>query len=127
MYTAGLVCLLSLFTLGRQLMALYLSSAAVVRALEQGLIGAAREALLYERTYSLLFEGGHRWVDYRRFGMLAQLKTRATVRVDGLASGIKPEDCVHDLRDVTELLCSTTPLHASPRIAKWGAPEPTVV
>ncbi|MRG97323.1 hypothetical protein [Polyangium spumosum] len=42
------------------------------------------------------------------------------VRVDGLASGIEPKDCVHDLRGVTELLCSTTPLHASsawPRIA----------
>lgn len=29
--------------------------------------------LLYNRTYSLLFEGGHRWVDYRRYGRLAQL------------------------------------------------------
>ena len=42
------------------------------------------------------------------------------VGVDGLRGGIKPEDCVYDLRDVTELLCSTTPLHntpAWPRIA----------
>ncbi len=31
------------------------------------------DALLYERTYSLLFEGGHRWIDYRRFGRLNQL------------------------------------------------------
>ena len=29
--------------------------------------------LLYNRTYSLLFEGGHRWVDYRRYDRLAQL------------------------------------------------------
>ena len=29
--------------------------------------------LLYNRTYSLLFEGGHRWVDYRRYNRLAQL------------------------------------------------------
>ena len=29
--------------------------------------------LLYNRTYSLLFEGGHRWVDYRRYGRLSQL------------------------------------------------------
>ncbi|MGH7458138.1 MAG: RagB/SusD family nutrient uptake outer membrane protein [Longimicrobiaceae bacterium] len=29
-------------------------------------------ALLYERTYSLLFEG-HRWLDYRRFGRLGSL------------------------------------------------------
>lgn len=29
--------------------------------------------LLYERKYSLLFEGGHRWIDARRFGRLEQL------------------------------------------------------
>jgi hypothetical protein len=29
--------------------------------------------LLYNRTYSLLFEAGHRWVDHRRYGRLAQL------------------------------------------------------
>ena len=33
--------------------------------------------------------------------------------VDGL-HGIQPEDCVHDIRDASELLCSTTPLHESP-------------
>jgi len=31
------------------------------------------DELLYNRTYSLLYEGGHRWVDYRRYGRLAQL------------------------------------------------------
>ena len=31
------------------------------------------DELLYNRTYSLIFEGGHRWVDYRRYGRLAQL------------------------------------------------------
>ena len=31
------------------------------------------DELLYNRLYSLLFEGGHRWVDARRFGRLAQL------------------------------------------------------
>jgi hypothetical protein len=31
------------------------------------------DELLYNRTYSLLFEGGHRWVDYRRYNRLAQL------------------------------------------------------
>jgi hypothetical protein len=29
--------------------------------------------LLYNRRYSLLFEGGHRWIDARRHGRLAQL------------------------------------------------------
>lgn len=37
-------------------------------------------ALLYERRYSLLFEGGHSWADYRRFGMLSKLRTLGTVR-----------------------------------------------
>lgn len=27
------------------------------------------DALLYERRYSLMFEGGHRWIDLRRFGI----------------------------------------------------------
>jgi hypothetical protein len=30
----------------------------------------AVNVLLYERRYSLLFEGGHRWIDMRRYGML---------------------------------------------------------
>lgn len=29
--------------------------------------------LLYNRRYSLLYEGGHSWVDYRRYGRLADL------------------------------------------------------
>jgi starch-binding outer membrane protein, SusD/RagB family len=29
--------------------------------------------LLKQRRYSLLFEGGHRWIDSRRFGLLATL------------------------------------------------------
>ena len=31
------------------------------------------DELLYNRMYSLLFEGGHRWVDARRYGRLGQL------------------------------------------------------
>ena len=31
------------------------------------------DELLYNRRYSLLFEGGHRWIDMRRYGRLAQL------------------------------------------------------
>jgi len=30
-------------------------------------------ALLHERLYSLLYEGGHRWIDMRRFGRLSQV------------------------------------------------------
>jgi starch-binding outer membrane protein, SusD/RagB family len=34
---------------------------------------AALDALLYEKRYSLLYEGGHRWIDMRRYGRLGQL------------------------------------------------------
>jgi hypothetical protein len=33
----------------------------------------ALDALLYEKRYSLLYEGGHRWIDLRRYGRLALL------------------------------------------------------
>jgi hypothetical protein len=45
-------------------------------------------ALLYERRYSLLFEGAHSWNDYRRFNMLPRLQAMATRRSGGLASNI---------------------------------------
>ncbi len=34
--------------------------------------------LLYNRRYSLIFEGGHRWIDLRRYGRLATLPTETT-------------------------------------------------
>jgi hypothetical protein len=34
--------------------------------------------LLYNRRYSLLFEGGHRWIDARRYGRLATLPRALT-------------------------------------------------
>ena len=42
-------------------------------------------ALLRERRYSLLFEGGHRWVDNRRFGRIAELRA-STQNTRGLGS-----------------------------------------
>lgn len=53
----------------------------LVRAVSGGLAPIAQPAtdadfvtaLLRERRYSLLFEGGHRWIDHRRFGRLQQL------------------------------------------------------
>jgi hypothetical protein len=36
-------------------------------------VNAFVDELLYNRTYSLLFEGGHRWVDARRYNRLGQL------------------------------------------------------
>jgi len=55
----------------------------VVRTTSGGLAayaGAVDQAsllteLLYNKRYSLLFEGGHSWVDYRRYGRLADLAT----------------------------------------------------
>ena len=31
------------------------------------------DELLYNRRYSLIWEGGHRWIDMRRYGLLASL------------------------------------------------------
>ena len=31
--------------------------------------------LLYNKRYSLMFEGGHSWIDFRRYGLTASLKT----------------------------------------------------
>lgn len=42
------------------------------------------DELLKQRRYSLLFEGGHRWIDMRRYGKLSELP------VD------KPDESVHD-------------------------------
>lgn len=40
----------------------------------QGWSAAQRlDELLYNKRYSLFFEGGHRWIDWRRYGKLAEL------------------------------------------------------
>jgi hypothetical protein len=33
---------------------------------------------LYNKRYSLLFEGGHRWIDLRHYGMLGTLPVEVT-------------------------------------------------
>ncbi|HEX7836151.1 MAG TPA: RagB/SusD family nutrient uptake outer membrane protein, partial [Kofleriaceae bacterium] len=38
------------------------------------------DKLLYERRYSLMFEGGHRWIDLRRFGRQLPLDAPSHVR-----------------------------------------------
>lgn len=43
-------------------------------------------ALLAERRYSLLFEGGHRWIDNRRFNRLDQLAKTSQPRFPGTAN-----------------------------------------
>ena len=60
----------------------------IVRQLSGGLpplVGTPSEStfileLLYERRYSLLFEGGHRWIDLRRFNQLLPLDKPDDVR-----------------------------------------------
>jgi hypothetical protein len=45
-----------------------------------GTADAAVTELLYNRLYSLMFEGGHRWIDARRYGRLASLPLDRTTR-----------------------------------------------
>jgi hypothetical protein len=35
---------------------------------------AAVDELLYNKRYSLMYEGGHSWIDYRRYGLTANLQ-----------------------------------------------------
>lgn len=51
-------------------------------------------ALLYERTYSLLFEGGHRWIDYRRFNRLNQLPPVVAGAIIPAAFPIPRDECL---------------------------------
>jgi hypothetical protein len=48
-------------------------------------------ALLHERLYSLLYEGGHRWIDMRRYGRLGQV---IIDRPTGCAAAGIPKDTV---------------------------------
>lgn len=43
---------------------------------------AAVDELLYNRLYSLMFEGAHRWIDARRYGRLGTLPLDRTTRPD---------------------------------------------
>jgi starch-binding outer membrane protein, SusD/RagB family len=49
----------------------------------------AENEILYDRRYSLLFEGGHRWIDMRRFGRVEELRMDDQVIPDDPAT---PED-----------------------------------
>ena len=67
------------------------------------------KALLYERRYSLMFEGGYRWIDLRRFNILLPLDSPAHIR--NLRFPIPQAEC--DARP-TEKACtynSSDPIH----------------
>ncbi|MGE0547330.1 MAG: RagB/SusD family nutrient uptake outer membrane protein [Kofleriaceae bacterium] len=50
-------------------------------------------ALLYERRYSLLFEGGHRWIDARRFGRIMDLPLDMPDHVRNVRYPITLDEC----------------------------------
>lgn len=52
------------------------------------------DALLYERQFSLLFEGGHRWIDHRRFGRIDQLPNPRPDDFVPLAFPIPQDECL---------------------------------
>jgi starch-binding outer membrane protein, SusD/RagB family len=67
------------------------------------------DALLYERRYSLLFEG-HRWVDHRRFNRLSQLPLD------------QPNHWVAKVQPVTQAECLIRVNQATPEMRGPGCP-----
>jgi len=66
-------------------------------------------ALLYERRYSLMFEGGHRWIDLRRFKIA--LPTVSTKELQNIHFPVPQAEC--DARK-TEPACAITSTDAVP-------------
>lgn len=52
------------------------------------------DRILYERRYSLMFEGGHRWIDSRRLNRLSDLPLDLPSHVLNAAFPIPEEDCL---------------------------------
>jgi starch-binding outer membrane protein, SusD/RagB family len=50
--------------------------------------------LLYERRYSLLFTGGHRWIDLRRFGRLGELPLDVGTHIRIAAFQVPEAECL---------------------------------
>jgi len=68
------------------------------------------DELLYNRTYSLLFEGGHRWVDYRRYGRLAQLpKINTAINEKTFPYVMFPQDECNQRSPKPDLGCTQVP------------------
>ena len=58
------------------------------------------DALLYERRYSLLFEG-HRWVDHRRFNRLAQLPLDIPTHFRAKVQPVTQAECLIRVNETT--------------------------
>jgi hypothetical protein len=68
------------------------------------------DELLYNRTYSLLFEDGHRWVDYRRYGRLAQLpKINTAINEKTFPYVMFPQDECNQRSPKPDLGCTQVP------------------
>ncbi len=52
-----------------------------------------RAEVIYNRAYSLLFEGGHRWIDARRFGVIDQLPADLDTHLHNLRYPIPLAEC----------------------------------
>ena len=66
--------------------------------------------LLYNRTYSLLFEGGHRWVDYRRYNRLSQLpKINTAINEKTFPYVMFPQDECNQRSPQPDLGCKQVP------------------
>jgi starch-binding outer membrane protein, SusD/RagB family len=87
----------------------------IIRTISGGLAGTTLTAastdeqfiteILYNRRYSLMFEGGHRWIDLRRFGRIGDLKCAETGQVCNVRYPIPQSEC--DARP-GEPSCSTS-------------------
>jgi starch-binding outer membrane protein, SusD/RagB family len=64
-------------------------------ALDAGAITDAQivNEILYNRRYSLMFEGGHRWIDARRFGRIGDLPLDAANHVRNVRYPIPQAEC----------------------------------
>jgi hypothetical protein len=56
---------------------------------------AYTDELLYNRRYSLIWEGGHRWVDMRRFGRLKQLPLDRSIDHVFSAWPVPSDECIN--------------------------------
>ena len=64
-------------------------------------------ALLYERRYSLMFEGGHRWIDLRRFGL--PLPLDAPTQVQNVRYPVPQAECDARPGEPACLITSSSP------------------
>jgi starch-binding outer membrane protein, SusD/RagB family len=73
-------------------------------------LNAFVDELLYNRTYSLLFEGGHRWVDARRYNRLAQLpKINTAINEKTFPYVMFPQDECNQRSPQPQIGCSQVP------------------